>query len=52
MNEQSTIAPADIEADFVFCCQDDSMIYCQLSYFCNTFVAVLFRRKSRFLIWF
>ena len=26
MNEQSTIAPADIEADFVFCCQDDSMM--------------------------
>ena len=31
MNEQSTIAPADIEADFVFCCQDDSMMGANLS---------------------
>ena len=26
MNEQTAIAPADIGADFVFCCQDDSMM--------------------------
>lgn len=26
MNEQAAIAPADIDADFVFCCCDDSMM--------------------------